>query len=179
MGPITRAVPSLLLAGGVAVVFAGLIAALGGGLSGTIASAAVIAALLYAGALWFGGSSAVVAAPGADTVIVFDRTLRVSAGPGHGASILLQFPEPLRPEIDLRCRLALEGQHTHFDCEHAGSRLSFDIAPVQTIRGVVVYGVVMTGAGMRAPAAAQVAARSVRSRSRPSIKNGFRRCAPA
>ena len=158
MGPMTRAVPSLLLAGGIVVLFAGLTAALGGGLTGTVASAAAIAALLYAGALWFGGSSGALAAPAGETVIVFDRTLRVSAGLGQGSSILLQFPAPLRPEIDLRCRLALAGQHTHFECEHAGARLSFDIAPVQTICGVVVYGVVMSGAGIPAAAAAQVSA---------------------
>jgi hypothetical protein len=119
-----------------------------------IASIALIAALLYAGGLWFGGVSTTLATAGSDLVIVFDRSLKVTAGPAPGTSLLLQFPESLRPEIEMRCRLALRGEHTHFECEHAGSRIAFDIAPVQSIQGMVLYGVLISGSGTRVRAAA-------------------------
>jgi hypothetical protein len=149
MDPVKRHASSLLLASGIAVVFAGLSAALGFTVGGMIASVAAIAALLYAGGIWFGGVPTTMAVAGADTVIVFDRSLRITAGGAPGASVLLRFPEPLRPEIEMRCHLALRGEHTHFDCEHGGARLSFDIAPVQTVSGTVIYGILIAGSGMR------------------------------
>ena len=147
-----RAASSLLLAGGIVFVFAGLSTALGFGREGILASVAVIAALLYAGGVWFGGTPAILAPAGGETVMVFDRSLRITAGAAPGTALLSKFPEPLRPEIEMRCRLALQGEHTHFDCEHAGARLSFDISPVHTIHGMVLYGVLITGSGLRAPA---------------------------
>jgi len=65
----------------------------------------------------------------------------------------LQFPEPLRPEIEMRCQLALRGEHTHFECEHGGARISFDIGPAQSIQGIVMYGVLISGSGAAVPAA--------------------------
>jgi hypothetical protein len=154
MGALKRLAPSLLLAAGLLVVFAGMTAALGFSVSGAIASVAVIGALLYAGGLWFGGPGTRFAPAGAETVIVFDRSLRVAAGPFPGTSLLLQFPDPLRPEIEMRCRLALHGEHTHFDCEHAGARISFDISPVQNVGSAVIYGALVTGGFATAPATA-------------------------
>ena len=154
MRPLKRAFASALLAAGIVTILAGLIAAFGFTIGGGVASVALVAALLYAGALWFGGASHSLSAPGADVVIVFDRSLRITAGPGPGMSVMTQFPEPLRPEIEMRCRLALRGEHTHFECEHAGARLAFDIAPIQSIQGVVMYGVLISGSGIIAPAAA-------------------------
>jgi hypothetical protein len=151
-GAFKRAASSLLLAGGVVVLFAGLSAALGSGAQGIVVSIAVMAALLYAGGVWFGGTPLMLAPAGAEIVIVFDRSLRVTAGPAPGTPLLARFPEPLRPEIEMRCRLALQGEHTHFDCEHAGARMSFDISPVHTIQGLVLYGVLIAGSGLRAPA---------------------------
>lgn len=154
MRQVKRALSSLLLAAGIVVVFAGLSAALGFTPLGMLASVGAIAALLYAGGVWFGGSPAQLTAAGADTVLVFDRLLRVVAGPATGASVLAQFPAPIRPELEMRCRLALRGEHTHFSCEHAGARISFDISPVQSVNGVVLYGIVIAGQGMRMPALA-------------------------
>lgn len=154
MGVVKRAASSLLLAGGVVFVFAGLSAALGPGVMGAVASIAVIAALLYAGGVWFAGAPETFAAAGAETVIVFDRSLRVAAGAASGTSLLSQFPQPLRAELEVRCRLALQGEHTHFDCEHAGGRISFDISPVQSIHGMVLYGILITSSGIPVPAAA-------------------------
>jgi hypothetical protein len=152
MRPLTRALSSLLLAGGIVMVLGGLSAALGSTLVGALVSTALVAALLYAGAMWFGGGSVNLAAPGADLVIVFDRSLTITAGPAPGSRVVTQFPEALRPEIEMRCRLALRGEHTHFECEYAGGRRAFDISPVQSIEGVVIYGVLVSGSGMLAPA---------------------------
>jgi hypothetical protein len=136
MGVIKRAASSILLASGVVLVFVGLTAALGFGTGFMLASIAVIAALLYAGGLWFGGASARLAPAGAETVIVFDRSLRVAAGAAPGTSILSQFPEPLRPEIEVRCRLALKGEHTHFDCEHADALYIFQEAQGTPLKAI-------------------------------------------
>ncbi len=145
-----RVLAALLLASGIVLVFAGLSAALGFTAVGMLASVAAITALLYAGAVWFGGAPVAFAAAGAETIMVFDRSLRVAAGGAPGVSILSQFPQRLRPEIEMHCRAALRGEHSHFDCEHAGARMSFDIAPVQTVHGVVMFGVLISGSGVPA-----------------------------
>jgi hypothetical protein len=152
MKHVKRALSSVLLACGIVVVFVGLSTALGFTPAGMIASVAAIAALLYAGGTWFGASPAQLTTPGADTVIVFDRLLRVAAGPGVGASLLARFPLPIRPELEMRCEMALRGEHTHFSCEHNGARLFFDISPIQSVNGVVLYGVVVAGQGKPMPA---------------------------
>jgi hypothetical protein len=152
MGSLKRAFSSLLLAGGIVLILVGLIAAIGMTTTGVVASIALVAALLYAGGLWFGGGSPVISAPGADIVLVFDRSLAIAAGPAPGTSVMTQFPAPLRPEIEMRCRLALRGEHTHFECEQGGARLAFDIAPIQSIQGVVNYGVLISGGAAAAAA---------------------------
>lgn len=162
MGVVKRLASSVLLAGGIVFVFAGLSAALGFTAAGMLASVAAIAALLYAGGAWFGGAPASLApAGGSETVLVFDRSLRIAAGATPGTSLLSHFPEPLRPRLETACRLALRGEHTHFHCDHAGAHLSFDISPVQSISGMVFYGVLITGAGMRVPAATAAPAATV------------------
>lgn len=154
MGPFRRAFSSLLLAAGLVTILAGLSAAFGFSAGSIVVSIVLVATLVYAGGMWFGGSSHRIAAPGADVVIVFDRSLKITAGPAPGTSVMMQFPEPLRPEIEMRCRLALRGEHTHFECEHGGTRLAFDVAPIQSIQGVVMYGVLISGSGLVVPAAA-------------------------
>ena len=154
MGLVKRVASSVLLAAGIVFVFTGLSAALGFTSVGMLASVAAIAALLYAGGLWFGGAPANLAtAGGSETVIVFDRSLRIAAGAVPGTPLLSHFPEPLRPEIETACRLALRGQHTHFDRDHAGARISFDISPVPSVSGTVFYGVLIAGSGVRVPSA--------------------------
>ena len=86
---------------GIMLVFTGLSAALGFTVIGILASVAAIAALLYAGAVWFGEAPVTPIPAGADeTLIVFDRSLRVAAGGAPGVSVLARFPELLRPEIE-------------------------------------------------------------------------------
>jgi hypothetical protein len=152
---VKRLASSVLLAGGIVFVFAGLSAALGSTAAGMMASIAAIAALLYAGATWFGSApQSLASAGGLETVLVFDRSLRIAAGGTPGTPLLSHFPEPLRPDLETACRLALRGEHTHFDCDHRGARIFFDISPVQSISGMVLYGVLITGSGVRVPAAA-------------------------
>jgi hypothetical protein len=150
-----RLTSSVLLAGGIVFVFVGLSAALGFTGAGMAASLAAIAALLYAGGTWFGSAPLSLAtAGGSETVLVFDRSLRIAAGATPGTPLLSHFPEPLRAQIETACRLALRGEHTHFEGQHGSARVFFDISPVQSISGMVLYGVLITGSGLRAPAAA-------------------------
>ena len=71
-----NAASSLLMASGVVLTFVGLSSAFGFTPGGMVASVAAIAALLYAGGVWFGRPVATSPA-GAATIIVFDRTLRI------------------------------------------------------------------------------------------------------
>jgi hypothetical protein len=142
-----RVTSTVLLAGGLVLVFAGLSAALGFTPLGILASIAAMSGLLYAGGVWFGGAPAVPVPAGSGAILVFDRSLRVAAGAAPGTPVLSRFPEPLRPDIERHCRAALSGEPSHFAHEHAGARLEFDIAPVLTTHGLVLYGVLISGAG--------------------------------
>ncbi|HEX6974634.1 MAG TPA: hypothetical protein VF147_09540 [Vicinamibacterales bacterium] len=152
MARVKRLASSLLLATGIVLVFGGLTAALGFTPGGMIASVAVIAALLYAGAVWFGPAPPALAPAGAETVIVFDRSLHIAAGATPGTPLLSQFPAELRETIEAHCRAALAGEHSHFSAEIAGHYVAFDVAPIQTVAGAVFYGVLITGAGSAVPA---------------------------
>jgi hypothetical protein len=146
MRGVRRLASSSLLGLGILLVFVGMSAALGFTGGGMIASVAAIAALLYGGGIWFGTPPA-IAPVGAETVFVFDRALRVAAGAAPGTPLLSHFPEPMQAEIGARCRAALRGERTHFLCEHGGRRIDFDVAPVQTSSGAVLYGVLICGTG--------------------------------
>jgi len=156
-----RLVNSVLLACGIVLVFLGLRVAPGFSPAAMAASVAAIAALLYAGGTWIGGAPAQLTTAGAERVIVFDRLLQVVSGAVPGEALLSQFPAPLRPELEMRCRMALRGEHTHFSFDHAGARVVFDISPVQTVKETVVYGVVVSGRGMPIPAATTAPATTV------------------
>ena len=141
-----RAGSYVLLAGGVVLVFAGLASALAFSLPGMIASAAAIAALLYAGAVWFGAS------PRADaSVILFTPQLTVAAGPLTGRAVLDLFPLPMRGAIDANCRAALTGQSCRFTPSGGDT---FDAAPVRGADGAIVYGILIAGAARPERAAA-------------------------
>jgi hypothetical protein len=155
MARVTRLASSLLLAAGIVLVFVGLTAALGFTVGAMVASVAAIATLLYAGTVWFGPAPPALMPSGAETVIVFDRSLHLVAGATPGTSLLSQFPAALRETVEAHCRAALAGEHSHFSCEIGGRHLTFDVAPIQTIAGAVLYGVLITGAGTAVPAAAQ------------------------
>src|SRR4051794_37189707 len=127
----------VLLAGGVVLVFAGLTSALGMSWSGIVASAAAIAALLYAGGVWFGGR-------GADaSVLLFTPRLTVAAGPLAGRTLVDLFPAGSRSQIESHCRAALSGQSQRFVC---GDAQAFEAAPVRSADGTVLYGILISGA---------------------------------
>src|SRR5687768_7474385 len=106
-----RAGSTVLLAGGVFMVFAGVSSALGFSVSGMIASAAAIAALVYAGGVWFG------AAPRTDhEVVLFTPRLVIATGPLAGRPVADIYPAAMRAEIESRCRAALAGEASHFSC---------------------------------------------------------------
>jgi hypothetical protein len=136
----------VLLGGGVLLVWAGLTSALGFTTSGIVASVAAIAALLYAGGVWFGGT------PRADlSVVLFTADLRVAAGPLAGRAVVDLFPTAMRKDLESRCRAALSGQPQRF-ADAAGQ--AFEAAPVRSADGAVVYGVLIAGAATPARAAA-------------------------
>lgn len=126
---------SILLAGGIVLVFAGLSSALGFTPAGMLASVAAIAGLLYAGGVWF-GAPAPAASRG--SALVFDHRLELTTG----ASLLTAFPEPLRAEIRARCLAALAGERTRFTIRDR----AFQVLPVVDADGVVAYGVLIEGA---------------------------------
>jgi hypothetical protein len=141
-----RVASFVLLAGGVLLVFAGLTIALGFSTPGVIASAAAIAALLYAGGVWFGTS-----AQGEAAVVLFTPQLTVAAGPFTGRAVRDLYPEPMRRDIDERCRAAFAGEASRFS--PAAGR-TFETAPVRSADGAIVYGILIAGAATQERAAA-------------------------
>jgi hypothetical protein len=139
----------VLLAGGVALLFAGLASALGFSVGGMIASAAAIAALLYAGGAWFGA-----AAQSDHGVILFTHTLTVASGPMAGRAVWDVFGNAVRPGIEEGCRKALAGQASRFNC----GALRFAASPVRSSEGAIVYGLLLSGAAAEAEATATPAA---------------------
>ena len=143
MAQAKRILSLLLLATGVLLVFAGVTAAVGFSLSGIIASAAAIAALLYSGAVWFGGSQR-SDPERLETVFVYDRSLLVASGARRGYPITSCFPASVRADLEARCRAALAGDGARFSCTNGTARVDFDAVPVRTADGVIVYGLLMT-----------------------------------
>ena len=136
----------VLLAGGVFLVFAGLTSALGFSVSGIIASAGAIAALLYAGAVWFGAPTRSDV-----SVLLFTPQLTVAAGPLAGRVLVELFPPAARRDIESGCRAALAGQSQRV----VGAQgQAFEAAPVRGADGAIVYGVLIAGAVMPERAAA-------------------------
>lgn len=142
-------ISSVLFALGVLLVFIGLSSALHFTLAGMFVSVAVIAALLYAGAVWFTPppprrSSST---PLPEAVIVFDRDCRIVSGPAVGQPLALQFPETVRADLEGRCAAALSGNSGRFSCAHNGIVRTFDALPVRTSDGTVIYGILVASQG--------------------------------
>ena len=132
-----RAGSTVLLAGGVFLVFAGLSSALGFSMSGMLASSAAIAALLYAGGMWFGDG------PRADsTIVLFTPALVIASGPLAGRPVADMYPDTIRREIEFQCRAALAGQASHFSCEPGRE---FHATPVRSADGAVIFGLLLSG----------------------------------
>lgn len=147
----------LLLLAGVALTFLGLSSALGFTPAGMLASVAAIAALLYAGGVWF-GRPAVPALADRGAIIVFDRSLSVASGPASGSQIAAQFPPAIRSTVDSHCLSALMGEASHFVCDDGAARFVLDAAPVRDAAGVVIFGVLIPGSAAGVEVAASSAA---------------------
>jgi hypothetical protein len=135
-----RALTTALLIAGVSLVFSGLTAAQGPSLAAVTASAAAIAALLYAGAVWFGGGSSDEAA------IIFDRDLTIASGRGRGTPVTSFFPAAMSRDLERHCRQALDGYPSTFSCASDPARRRFEAVPVRTADGTVAYGILLSGA---------------------------------
>lgn len=158
MTRVQRFLSSLFFGAGILLVFTGLSTSMGFTLPGMLASVGLIAALLYAGAMWFGAPTLLALPPGAEAVIVFDRELRVAAGPGIGTSVLTRFPVAVRSEVERRCRAALGGAVVHFVCEIGRRRLAVEIAPVASPSGPAQYAILTARAGLPIPLVGATAA---------------------
>ena len=132
-----RVASFVLLAGGLLLVFAGLASALDYSPAGMAASGAAIAALLYAGGVWFSAPQ-----PPADSqVVLFTRTLTVASGASLGRPVADLFPGVNPPVIDQNCQQALDGRSTRFT---AAGR-TFAASPVRSPEGAVIYGLLLSG----------------------------------
>ena len=151
MSPVNQILSSVLLASGIVFAVASLTAAPAVPVPVLLAGVAVIAALLYSSSGWFGASPPAPAPAGVETVIVFDRDLRVIAGPGTGGLVLSRFPSVLQPEIEVRCRAALRGESARFVCDAGEARLVIETAPLASVTGVVLYGTLIISAGISMP----------------------------
>jgi hypothetical protein len=156
MAPLTRVASSVLFAAGIGLVLIGLSAALGFTAPGVIASLAAVAALLYAGGVWFGDRAAVEP----PVVLVFDRDLRLIGGRHAGEPIVTRFPPELRDSIERHCAAAVAGRHSRFTCSEGGRLRLFDAAPVLSrvsgISGVLVEGAALIEDQVAADAAVGV-----------------------
>jgi hypothetical protein len=138
-----RAISLCLLAAGVLLVFTGVNTAVGFSAIGVVSSAAAVAALLYSGAVWF-GAPARHHPPGVDSIVVFDRSLRVAAGALRGVRLTACFPPAARTALEARCREALAGNGARFSCGSGRERLEFDAVPVRAADGTIVYGLLLS-----------------------------------
>ena len=139
-----RVVSAVLLACGIILVFAGLSAALGFTALGILASVAAIAALLYAGAVWFGEapSRRSPPAPKPSSSSIARCAWRPAAR--RACRSWRSFPSACAPKSKRGAARPSAANIRTSTATHAGARLSFDIAPVQ-IHGVVLYGVLISG----------------------------------
>lgn len=141
-----RLTSSLLLAAGLALVFTGFTAALGFTLPGLVATVTAIAALLFAGATWFGAAEPAPPAGPPASCLVFDRARRIVAGGPVGEPVTAGFSELLRAEIDRQCAAALAGASVRFPCLQNGQLVLFEALPVRDADGAVSYGLLVCGA---------------------------------
>lgn len=136
-----RVASTVLLAGGVLLIFGGMSSTLGFSTSGIVASLAAVAALLYAGGVWFG------ATPNADaSIVVFTRELLVAGGALNGRRVTELFDAGMRSDIESACRDAIDGRPARFSTGRGSMRRTFEAGCVRGADGLVIYGVLLSGA---------------------------------
>jgi hypothetical protein len=116
-----------------------------------VASAAVIAALLYAGGVWLGVPPERID----PQVVLFTRELTVASGPSLGRPVRELFPGALGSAIEDGCRQALEGRAARFT---PAPGHPFAVSPVRSPEGAIVYGLLLSGQAADAAAADLMAA---------------------
>lgn len=141
----------VLLAGGVVLVFAGVSAALGFSVTGMTASAAAIAALLYAGGVWFGDTSRFD-----PSLILFTREMIVASGPLAGRPVSALFPDAVRRDVEAACRAALAGRACQFSSGRDPASQIVEACALTSADGIV-FGVLLSGALARAVSPASIA----------------------
>ena len=139
---VSRPASSVLFASGIVLVLVGLSAALSFTVAGILASIAAVAALLYAGGVWFGDKRRLLS----PAVLVFDRELCITGGPYAGKPLSSTFPSTIRGEVERRCTAAIAGQHSRFTCTDGGRQRTFDVAPVLSGRAHDIAGVLVESA---------------------------------
>jgi hypothetical protein len=154
MADIRRLTSSVLLAIGVLLVFTGLNAALGFTPGALVVSGAVIAALIYTGAVWFAPRRPPSSAAQFSAPTVFDRDGVVVSGPARSRPLSAQFPESVRADVTQNCAAVFAGVPARLAVETGGRALVVEFLPVRSGSGVVVYGLVVTSEAMAASIAA-------------------------
>lgn len=142
MTPLHRVASFVLFASGLALVLVGLSAALRFTVPGVVASVAAVAALLYAGGVWFGDRASVHA----PSVLVFDRDLKVIGGPYAGQPVGSRFPGSMRDEVIHYCAAAVAGRPSRFVCRDGNTERVFEAAPINIGRPSDISGVLVEGA---------------------------------
>ena len=120
--------------------FGGMSSAVGFTASGIVASLAAVAALLYAGGVWFGSASSADA-----SIVVFTQQLTVAGGALRGRRVADLFDAGMRGDIEAACRGALDGRPSRFSSGRGSMRRAFEAAPVRGADGLVIYGVLVSG----------------------------------
>jgi hypothetical protein len=156
---VARVTSSIILCAGILLVFAGLSSALRFSPIGMAGSAALIAALLYAGGVWFSAPVQQIASKENvqqinSQVVLFTRDLLVASGPSHGRPVRELFPETIRAAIEEGCRDALQGRAARF-VPRPGQ--AFTVSPVRSPEGAIVYGLLLSGQAAEAIAADVIA----------------------
>jgi hypothetical protein len=136
-----RLLSTALLGAGVVLVIAGLTPALGSGPTGFIASAALVAALLYAGASWF----APLAAPvdSSSLLVLFNRAGLIVAGAGAGQRLGDRFSRELGTAIEPHVATVFAGASVHFVAGAAGAP-ALVMVPVRAADGTIPLALLTT-----------------------------------
>jgi hypothetical protein len=158
MGNVSRLLAFVLLLAGGTLVFLGLTRAMGLTPFGILVSVVAIGALLFTGAVWFGGPAPRTHVPPlADDgfPILFDVHGRLVSGPHAGQPVASRFPQAVRSEVECHCATVLAGRPARFPCIFDGKPVLFDALPVRSAEGAVLYGL-LVASGSRSGVVAAV-----------------------
>ena len=157
MAIVSRRFTFVLPVVGIALVFLGLTRALGITPHGVLVSLAAIAALLFTGGIWFGGTpprTRVTSTTSDGSPILFDLQGRLVSGLHAGQPVTSRFPEAARLEVEHHCATVLAGRAARFPCVWDGTAVVFEALPVRSADGAIIYGLLVpAGTGTEVVAA--------------------------